>query len=146
MGKRELPEFIPENIFYRLAMKAKNEVAEKFQALVADEIIPSIRKHGMYATPITLDTMIADPDFAIGLLTNLKEERAARLKAEQERAKVEAQNQIMLPKADYFDKLVDAGATQTDTLEMDSALFNVESVREDVMKEILSNNYSNNHN
>ena len=64
----------------------------------------------MYATPITLDTMIADPDFAIGLLTNLKEERAARLKAEQERAKVEAQNQIMLPKADYFDKLVDAGA------------------------------------
>lgn len=40
--------FIPENIFYRLAMKAKNETAEKFQALVADEIIPSIRKTGMY--------------------------------------------------------------------------------------------------
>lgn len=44
----ELPDFIPENIFYRLAMKAKNETAEKFQALVADEIIPSIRKHGGY--------------------------------------------------------------------------------------------------
>lgn len=40
--------FIPENIFYRLAMKAKNEVAERFQAKVADEIIPSIRKHGGY--------------------------------------------------------------------------------------------------
>ena len=40
--------FIPENIFYRLAMKAKNEVAEKFQAKVADEIIPSIRKTGGY--------------------------------------------------------------------------------------------------
>ena len=37
--------FIPENIFYRLAMKAKNAVAEAFQAKVADEIIPSIRKH-----------------------------------------------------------------------------------------------------
>lgn len=36
--------FIPENIFYRLAMKAKNETAEKFQALIADEVIPSIRK------------------------------------------------------------------------------------------------------
>ena len=36
-------DFIPENIFYRLAMKAKNEAAEKFQAKVADEIIPSIR-------------------------------------------------------------------------------------------------------
>ena len=41
-------EYIPENIFYRLAMKAKNEVAEKFQAKVADEIIPSIRKTGGY--------------------------------------------------------------------------------------------------
>lgn len=44
----KLPDYIPENIFYRLAMKAKNETAEKFQALVADEIIPSIRKTGMY--------------------------------------------------------------------------------------------------
>ncbi len=41
-------EFIPENVFYRLAMKAKNEVAERFQAKVADEIIPSIRKTGGY--------------------------------------------------------------------------------------------------
>ncbi len=40
--------FIPENIFYRLAMKARNDTAENFQALVADEIIPSIRKHGGY--------------------------------------------------------------------------------------------------
>ena len=44
----ERPDFIPENIFYRLAMKAKNETAEKFQAKVADEIIPPIRKHGGY--------------------------------------------------------------------------------------------------
>lgn len=44
----ERPEFVPENIFYRLAMKAKNEAAERFQAKVADEIIPSIRKYGGY--------------------------------------------------------------------------------------------------
>ena len=37
-------DFIPENVFYRLAMKAKNETAERFQAKVADEIIPSIRR------------------------------------------------------------------------------------------------------
>ena len=42
--------FIPENIFYRLAMKAKNETAEKFQAKVADEIIPEIRRTGGYRT------------------------------------------------------------------------------------------------
>ncbi len=45
-----LPDFIPENIFYRLAMKAKNETAEKFQAKVADEIIPSIRRTGSYSS------------------------------------------------------------------------------------------------
>ena len=42
------PKYIPENIFYRLAMKAKNETAERFQAWIADEVIPSIRKSGMY--------------------------------------------------------------------------------------------------
>ena len=47
----ELPEFIPENVFYRLAMKARNETAEAFQALIADEIIPAIRKHGAYIAP-----------------------------------------------------------------------------------------------
>ncbi|MCK9599229.1 MAG: hypothetical protein M0R06_09330 [Sphaerochaeta sp.] len=41
--------FIPENIFYRLAMKAKNDTAEIFQAKVADEILPAIRKTGQYS-------------------------------------------------------------------------------------------------
>ena len=48
------PEYIPENIFYRLAMKAKNAVAESFQAKVADEIIPAIRRTGSYNTKQTL--------------------------------------------------------------------------------------------
>lgn len=47
----KLPDFIPENIFYRLAMKAKNEAAETFQAKIADEVIPSIRRTGAYLTP-----------------------------------------------------------------------------------------------
>jgi prophage antirepressor-like protein len=79
-------DFIPENIFYRLAMKAKNETAEKFQALVADEIIPSIRKHGIYATDNVIDEILNNPDFGIELLTKLKEERKARLEAERKNA------------------------------------------------------------
>lgn len=43
-----LPEFIPENVFYKLCMKASNEVARKFQDLVCDEILPQIRKTGGY--------------------------------------------------------------------------------------------------
>lgn len=79
-------DFIPENVFYRLAMKAKNEVAEKFQAKVADEIIPSIRKHGIYATDNVIDQILDNPDFGIELLTKLKEERAARVEAERKNA------------------------------------------------------------
>ena len=79
-------DFIPENIFYRLAMKAKNEVAEKFQAKVADEIIPSIRKHGIYATDNVINQILDNPDFGIELLTKLKEERAARVEAERKNA------------------------------------------------------------
>ena len=70
-----MPDFIPENIFYRLAMKAKNETAERFQAKVADEIIPSIRKHGAYMTADTLEKALSSPDFLIQLATKLKEEK-----------------------------------------------------------------------
>ena len=76
-------DFIPENIFYRLAMKAKNETAERFQAFVADEVIPSIRRHGMYATADTVERMLADPDVAIRLLNEIKSEREKRTALEQ---------------------------------------------------------------
>lgn len=59
LGKDGLPEYIPENVFYRLAMKAKNKVAEAFQAKIADEVIPSIRRTGSYGVPNSLaDTII----------------------------------------------------------------------------------------
>lgn len=74
--------YIPENIFYRLAMKAKNEVAEKFQILVADEILPAIRKHGAYMTPATIEEIANNPDLLIQLGKNLKLEREKRIAAE----------------------------------------------------------------
>lgn len=71
----KLPDYIPENIFYRLAMKAKNETAEKFQALVADEIIPSIRKTGTYTTkPVCIEDV---------LIQSLQEMKEMRQKVEQ---------------------------------------------------------------
>ena len=103
----ERPQFIPENIFYRLAMKAKNETAEKFQALVADEIIPSIRKHGAYMTPETLEQAILNPDMMIRLCTALKDEQEKNKALQAVNSTLTVDNQIMKPKADYFDELVD---------------------------------------
>ena len=72
VGKENLPEYIQENIFYKLCMKANNEVARKFQDRVCDEILPSIRKYGMYAT----DELLDNPDLIIKMATRLKEEKA----------------------------------------------------------------------
>lgn len=77
-------DFIPENMVYRLGFKASNEVAQKFQAVLADEVLPSIRKHGAYMTDDVLERTITDPDFMIKLLTKMKEEKKAREIAEQQ--------------------------------------------------------------
>jgi len=90
-------DLIPEPLVYKLAFKASNELAEKFQDWLAIEVIPSIRKHGAYMTPETLEKTISDPDFLIGLLTNLKEEKAKRVKAEQERNQLIEQQKADLP-------------------------------------------------
>lgn len=49
-------DFIPENIFYKLCMKANNETARAFQDLVCDEILPTIRKTGGYIAASENDT------------------------------------------------------------------------------------------
>lgn len=69
----ERPDYIPENIFYRLAMKAKNETAEKFQALVADEIIPSIRKTGSYSIVQADPNLPSELAMVEGLLNSMKQ-------------------------------------------------------------------------
>lgn len=99
--------FIPENVFYRLAMKAKNETAERFQAFIADEVIPSIRRHGVYMTPETLEAAILNPDTLIKLCTALKEEQDKRKALEAANSALTMDNAVMKPKADYFDELVD---------------------------------------
>lgn len=98
--------YIPENIFYRLAMKAKNEVAEKFQILVADEILPAIRKTGMYITPATKEKLLDDPTSLKKILENWERDREEKNRLAEV---VEVQNlQIaeMKPKASYYDLIL----------------------------------------
>lgn len=90
-GTQEM-SFIPEPDLYRLVFSSKLPTAEKFTDWVTAEVLPSIRKHGLYATAPTVESMLADPDTAIKLLTTLKEERTQRLaleaQAEADRPKV----------------------------------------------------------
>lgn len=82
IGRRQRAYIISESGFYRLVMKSRKPEAQEFQRWVTHEVLPSIRKHGIYATEATIDQILADPDFGIRLLTSLKEERAKRIEAE----------------------------------------------------------------
>nr|UVY59140.1 MAG: antirepressor protein KilAC domain [Bacteriophage sp.] len=73
---------ISEPGLYKLIMRSRKPEAKEFQRWVTHEVLPSIRKHGIYATNTTIDQILADPDFGIRLLTDLKEERAKRIEAE----------------------------------------------------------------
>ena len=78
LGRNQEAVFITEGDIYRLAAKSELPGADKFESWIFDEVLPSIRKHGMYATPVTIESMIANPDFAIKLLNELKEEQEKR--------------------------------------------------------------------
>ena len=61
-GKIQEINFIPESDLYRLVFSSKLPTAEKFTDWVTSEVLPSIRKHGAYMTPETLQAAILNPD------------------------------------------------------------------------------------
>ena len=94
---------IPEGDIFRLAAKSELPGAEKFEAWIFDEVLPCIRKTGMYATEELLD----NPDLLIAAATKLKEEREGRLEAEK---KVK----LLEPKSQFYDDV----AGSKDSIEM----------------------------
>ena len=94
---------IPEGDVYRLIARSQLPSAEKFERWVFDEVLPSIRKHGAYMTPDTLDRMINSPEFGIKLLTALKDEREKRVIIEAENKQLQEENEKMTPKAIFAD-------------------------------------------
>lgn len=72
-GDGNLPEYIRENIFYRLCMKANNETAQKFQALVCDVILPTLRKTGSYSIAQADPNLPPELAMVEGLLNSMKQ-------------------------------------------------------------------------
>lgn len=77
---------INESGLYSLILSSNMPNAKRFKKWVTSEVLPSIRKHGIYATDNVIDNILNNPDFGIELLTKLKEERAARVEAEKKNA------------------------------------------------------------
>lgn len=99
-------KFITEPEVYRLIFKSNAPNAEKFNTWVAEEVLPSIRKHGAYMTAATIEKVMNDPDSWIKLLQNLKEERQQRRLAESKVQLLEEVTKEQAPKVVFADAIV----------------------------------------
>ena len=100
---------INESGLYALIFGSKLESAKKFKSWVTSEVLPSIRKHGIYATDNVIDNVLNNPDFGIKLLTKLKEERA-------EKERLALENKEMKPKVEYHDNVLNKSDLITTTV------------------------------
>lgn len=97
-GNQEMT-IINESGLYSVILRSDKPQAKPFRKWVTGEVLPTIRRHGMYAT----DELLNNPDIAIAAFTALKEERERRMELETTVAVQTQQIQELTPKACYYD-------------------------------------------
>lgn len=102
---------VNETGLYRIVLRSDKPEAKEFQRWVTHDVLPSIRRHGAYMSEAVVERTLADPDYLIRLATQLKEDRAARFKAER-------QLEVQKPKVLFADAV---SAAHTDILVGDLA-------------------------
>ncbi len=84
LGGTQQLQTINESGLYSLVLRSRKPQAKAFKKWVTSEVLPSIRKHGAYMTDRVLEQAVTNPDFMIGLLTKLKEEKEKLAAAQQQ--------------------------------------------------------------
>lgn len=129
LGRIQQANFVNEDGLYDVILDSRKPEARKFRKWITSEVLPSIRKHGAYATQITIESIIANPESGIKLLQALQKEQAERKRLAQENAEKQAlietkQATIALqeeeikkaaPKVEYYDKTLQSVNTLTTT-------------------------------
>lgn len=107
--------FLTESGVYKLILKSRKPAAEEFSDWVTDEVLPSIRQTGAYMTPDTIEKMIANPDFSIKLLEELKTQQEVNAELEKENNMLVIKNQFLetdaeinKPKVTYHDMVLNS--------------------------------------
>lgn len=98
--------YVNESGLYALIFGSKLPQAKQFKNWVTSEVLPSIRKHGVYMTEQVQERALQDPDFLIRLATNLKEEKEKRRLAESELALEKEINNTNAPKVNFANAIV----------------------------------------
>ncbi|MEE8806867.1 MAG: phage antirepressor KilAC domain-containing protein [Lactimicrobium sp.] len=104
LGREQEAIFISESGVYALVFSSKLPKAREFKHWVTSEVLPTIRKHGAYATAPTIESIIANPLNGIKLLQALADEQ-------EKRKALEAQSEVMKPKALFADAVAASDTT-----------------------------------
>ncbi|HNW87964.1 MAG TPA: phage antirepressor KilAC domain-containing protein [Candidatus Limiplasma sp.] len=80
LGRQGETNIVNEYGLYALVLGSRKPEASTFKRWITHDVIPDIRKHGLYATPETVEAMLGDPDTMIAVLTEYKRERAERIR------------------------------------------------------------------
>jgi len=105
-GQGREMSLINESGLYSLVLTSRKHEAREFKRWITHEVIPSIRKHGIYATDTVINNILQDPDFGIKLLTELKQERSQRERLEIETAQQQEVIEELEPKGEYYDNVL----------------------------------------
>ncbi|SHB63930.1 phage antirepressor [Staphylococcus aureus] len=99
---------VNESGLYSLIFSSKLENAKRFKRWVTSDVLPAIRKHGIYATDNVIEQTLKDPDYIITVLTEYKKEKEQNLLLQQEIGELK-------PKADYVDEILKSTGTLATT-------------------------------
>lgn len=111
LGREQQATFINESNLYKVIFQSRKQEAEQFTEWVTSDVLPSIRKNGMYATNELLD----NPDLAIKVFEQLKQEREQRKQLQIENTQQKQLIGELKPKADYLDQILQSKALVTIT-------------------------------
>ncbi|PTJ83695.1 phage antirepressor [Staphylococcus simulans] len=108
LGGTQKMTIINESGLYSLIFSSKLESAKRFKRWVTSEVLPAIRKHGIYATDSVIEQTLQNPDYIITVLTEYKKEKEQNLLLQQEIGELK-------PKADYVDEILKSTGTLATT-------------------------------
>ena len=104
LGGSQFLTIISEAGLYSLILRSRKPEAKEFKRWVTHEVLPTIRKHGVYMTPEVIEKTILHPDFIIRLATELKNEQ-------EKSKKLQAQAALDAPKVLFSDAVSSSPTT-----------------------------------
>lgn len=100
-GGAQMLTFVNESGLYALVLSSRKPEAKQFKRWITHDVIPTIRKHGIYMTGSTLEQVSKNPELIVALARQLVEEQ-------QEKAELSKKLEVARPKVEYFDQFINA--------------------------------------